>query len=117
MSMGPDTIRREYINGIIILHPVGRIDSANAAAFEGALVKTAEDSGPVLVVVNLAQVPEIGATGLRALLMAAKKARAARSRIVLAAASPPVRDALAGGGVLSLFETHPSVEAALAGVR
>lgn len=117
MSIGPDTIRREYINGIIILHPVGRIDSANAAAFEGALVKVVEDGAPVLAVVNLAQVPEVGATGQRALLVAAKKARAAGSRIVLAAASPPVRDALARGGVLSLFETHPSVEAAMAGLR
>lgn len=116
MSIGPDSIRREYINGIIILHPDGRIDSANAAAFEAALVKSATDGAPVLVVVNLAQVPEVGATGQRALLMAAKKARASGSRIVLAAACAPVRDALLRGGVLSLFETHPSVDAALAGL-
>lgn len=116
MTIGPDSIRRSHANGIVILHPLGRIDSASAPAFEAALVRAVTEA-PVRAVVDLAGVEEVTSTGLRALLVAAKRARAAHSRIILAAMVPAVREALAGGGVLSLFETHPSVDDAIRGVR
>ncbi|MGQ9369069.1 STAS domain-containing protein [Azospirillum sp. ST 5-10] len=105
-------IQEETRNGILVLKPAGRVDSGTAGAFEGRLVQ-AVAGGQASVVVDMAQLAYISSAGLRALLVAAKKARPAGSRIVLAAMAPSIREVFDMSGFTSLFEIHANADAAV----
>lgn len=100
-------IGEESRNGILVLKPSGRIDSGTAGAFEARLVQ-AVTPGPSKVVVDMAILSYISSAGLRALLVAAKKAKPAGSRIVLAAMSSNIREVFDMSGFSTLFEIHPN---------
>jgi anti-anti-sigma factor len=105
-------IREEIRNGIVVLRPSGRLDSGTATAFETRLVQ-AVAGARVRVVIDMAEVSAVGPAGLRALLMASKRAHAAGSRIVLAGLSPAVRKAFEVAGFTGMFAMHADVDAAL----
>lgn len=102
----------ETRNGILVLAPAGRLDSANAAAFEARLVE-AVAAGRVGVVVDLARLTVLGPAGLRAFLVAARRARPVGGRILLAGLSPSVRQVFESSGFATLFVIHPTVEEAV----
>ena len=106
-------ITEEQSGGVTVLKPAGRIDSGTAGAFEARLIK-ALGNGPNRVVVDMAQLAYISSAGLRALLVAAKKARPAGGRIALAAMAPPIREVFDLSGFSSLFEIYPDGPAAVA---
>jgi anti-anti-sigma factor len=101
------------ITGGTLLKPAGRIDSGNAAAFEAQLVQ-AVGTGGSGVVVDMAQLTYISSAGLRSLLVAAKRARPAGGRIILATMSPHIREVFDLSGFSSLFEIHADATAAVA---
>ncbi|HEY0835207.1 MAG TPA: STAS domain-containing protein [Azospirillum sp.] len=105
-------ISEETRNGILVLKPAGRVDSGTAGAFEARLVQ-AVSNGAASVVVDMAQLAYISSAGLRALLVAAKRARPAGSRIVLAAMSPAIREVFDMSGFTSLFEIHANADDAV----
>ncbi|WP_029009199.1 STAS domain-containing protein [Azospirillum halopraeferens] len=105
-------INEETRNGILVLKPAGRVDSGTAGAFETRLVQ-AVNAGQASVVVDMAQLAYISSAGLRALLVAAKRARPAGSRIVLAAMSASIREVFDMSGFTSLFEIHTNADAAI----
>ena len=106
-------IDEERHGDVLILRPVGRIDSATARAFEARLLDAVEP-GPSRLVVDLGALTLMTEAGLRALLTAARRAKPAGSRVVLAAPPPAARARLAASGLSSLFECHDSVPAAVA---
>lgn len=105
-------MREETRNGVVVLHPAGRIDSGTAVAFEKRIAQTVA-GGKVRIVIDMGGVSGVGSAGLRSLLMASKRAHAGGSRIVLAGLSPAVRQAFDTSGFTGLFAMHADVEAAL----
>lgn len=85
----------------------GRLDALSAPALEAAL-QTAMAGGVARVVLNLAAMEYISSAGLCVILGAAKRMQKAEGKLVLAAASPQVRQVfdMAGlGAVIPIFET------------
>lgn len=105
-------ITEEQNSGVAVLKPAGRIDSATAGEFEKRLVAAVGNSNRV--VVDMAQLGYISSAGLRALLVAAKKARPGGGRIALAAMAPAIREVFDLSGFSSLFEIFPDGTAAVA---
>jgi len=105
-------IRQETRNSVLVLTPTGRIDSGTAAAFEARLSQ-AVAGGKAKVVIDMSELGHVGSTGLRALLLSAKKARTAGSRIVLAGLPSIVRPVFAASGFADLFAIHPDVDTAV----
>lgn len=105
-------ISEETKNGILLLKPAGRVDSGSCGAFEQRLVQ-AVTPGPASVVVDMTQLTYMSSAGLRALLVAAKKAKPAGSRIVLAAMAPTIREVFDMSGFSTLFEIHANPDDAV----
>lgn len=74
---------------VVILSPAGRIDNDTSPGFQTRLLD-AVGKGPVLV--DLAAVEYISSAGLRALMMAAKQAKTANTKVVVAGLQPVVKE-------------------------
>ena len=98
-------------DGHVIVALRGELDVLDAAGVAGALAAVTA-RGP-RVIVDLAGLRFIDASGLAALLRARKHARRAEGDLLLAAPQPRVLEVLAVTGLLDLFSVHPSVEEAV----
>jgi anti-sigma B factor antagonist len=107
-------ITEETRGGVTIVKPIGRIDSATSAEFETRLVEAVVGRGKASVVVDMTALTYISSAGLRALLVAAKKAKPTGSRVVLAAMAPTIREVFDMSGFSALFEIHAAPDAAVA---
>lgn len=76
---------------IVVLRPVGRIDTDTYAGFQSTLLE-ALGSGEVPVLLDFSRVEYISSAGLRALLMASQKSKAANGRLTVAALTPMVKE-------------------------
>ena len=101
------------IEGPAVFSPTGRIDGTNASGVERALVALMDSTGPDLVF-NLASVDYLSSAGLRVVLVAAKKARAAGGRTVLCGATPAVHEVLKMSGFDRILEIAPTLDEARA---
>ena len=99
----------------VIIDVRGRVDSNTARAFEEKLLGAVVPADPALVV-DCTQLDYISSAGLRVMLMAAKKVRAAKGRLALCGLRPHVREVFDVSGFSSLFLIHPARDAALAAV-
>ncbi len=77
-------VAEERDGGALVLLPVGRLDSANARSFE-SLVMERVDGGEKQLVVDFSRLNFISSSGMRVLLMAAKKLHATQGKLVLCA--------------------------------
>jgi anti-anti-sigma factor len=75
--------------GIVVLSPVGRIDNDTSAAFQQKLLGSIA-GGAVLV--DFSAVEFISSAGLGALMTAAKQAKAANGKVVVAGLRPVVQE-------------------------
>ncbi len=102
----------------IVLSPVGRIDHASAAAFREALLAQMGtcSAGQDLVVLDLSGVPYMASSGLRALVVASKQAKAQGGRLVAAALQPLVKEIFQISRFTLVFTVFPSVRDALAAI-
>ena len=105
-------IQEQRQGNIIVLSPVGRLDSISCRDFEGRLLGALNDSGAVLV--DCAAMEYISSAGLRVLLVAAKQARAANGQLVLAALRENPREVFDISGFSAIFTIHNTVADALA---
>ena len=111
MELGP----RRFAE-TVVLSPVGRIDYATAEGFKTALLTQLERcaTGRDRVVLDLGGVEYIASVGLRALMLAARQAKAQEATLVLAALQPLVREVFEISRFTLLFSVFPSVRDALA---
>jgi len=89
--------------------PAGRLDTFSVPAFEAALNENL-DAGRSRLIVDLADVTYVSSSGLRALLSARRRARAAGGDVVLCGMAPRVREIFEMVGFVSLFSIVPSVQ-------
>lgn len=97
----------------LVLELSGRIDSNTAAHFEKHLIGSIE-AGEVDLVADFAGVDFVSSAGLRVMLMAAKRIKAAKGRLFLCGLSDSITKVFEVSGFLSIFIIHPSRQDALA---
>ncbi len=96
-----------------IVRPVGRLDSASSPELERAVLERLE-AGCQRLVFDLTGLDYVSSAGLRVILLAGKKLRAAQGKLVLAGMREAVRDVFEMSGFLTLFAVAPSLDEALA---
>lgn len=103
----------EHTQGnVIILEPVGRLDSLSCREFEARLLAALDQCGAV--VVDCTALDYISSAGLRALLVAAKRNRTSGGRLALAMLRDSIREVFDVSGFTTIFAIHPTVTAAVA---
>ena len=94
----------------------GRVDSSTAGAFEAALLAALDESGHRMVL-DCAALEFLSSAGLRALLVAMKKANAAHGDMVMCGVPERIREVLEVSGFtrfLKLFAAADEARASLA---
>jgi anti-anti-sigma factor len=106
-------IREERGDGVLIVAPLGRVDSTTSEELERSLLRRLEQ-GEQRLVLDLAGVEYISSAGLRVLLMLAKRLRQPPSGLVLCSLADGVRQVFELAGFIPLFAVEASRERALA---
>ena len=101
--------------GVVVVAPVGRIDSTTSDRLEQHLL-TLVAAGERKVVVDFAGVEYISSAGLRVMLALAKKMKDARGHVALCAMGEPVKMVFSLAGFLPLFAVDLTRDAAVARV-
>ena len=101
--------------GVVVVAPVGRIDSTTSDRLEQHLL-TLVAAGERRIVVDFAGVEYISSAGLRVMLALAKKMKDARGLVALCGMGEPVKMVFSLAGFLPLFAVDGSRDAAVARV-
>ena len=96
-----------------IVRPKGRLDGTTGILFEQD-VQQEIDAGHTELVVDMSQLEYISSAGLRALLVVAKKLKAAGGRMALCALRKPVKEIFDVTGYTTLLDVFPTKDAATA---
>ena len=107
-------IAEDRAGGRLVLAPRGRLDAHTAPEF-GATVSGRIDSGETRVLIDLGEIEYISSDGLRALLVAGKKAQGLGGDVALCTLRAQVREVLEVAGFLALFPIHDNRAAAVGG--
>jgi anti-anti-sigma factor len=105
-------IHQDREGGVLVVAPVGRVDSTTSEALEQALT-TALDQGERQVVVDFEGVGYISSVGLRVLLVVAKRMRERQGTLVLCAMGDAVRQVFDLAGFLPLFAVERTRDLAI----
>ncbi|MFD0669000.1 STAS domain-containing protein [Ramlibacter sp. MAHUQ-53] len=108
-------LHQETRGDITILRPVGRLDSATSPELERVVLERIE-AGCTRLVFDLSDMDYVSSAGLRVILLAGKKLRAAQGRLALSGMRDMVRDVFEMSGFLKLFVVTPGIDTALASV-
>ncbi|MBK7895389.1 MAG: STAS domain-containing protein [Anaerolineaceae bacterium] len=95
----------ESMKRVELITVTGRIDSSNAAEFEGGL-KELTSNGRANLVLNLSGVTYMSSAGLRALVSTLKECKKRSGDMRLAAPSERVAEVLTLAGLDSLFQMY-----------
>jgi stage II sporulation protein AA (anti-sigma F factor antagonist) len=109
-------IAEERAPRVLVVAPVGRLDSVSATELERHLMSRI-DAGERRLVIDLAAVEYISSAGLRVLLLAARRLREPPSALVLCGMGPSVRTVLELAGFVPLFAIEPARVQALERLR
>lgn len=101
----------QYADAFVLI-PVGRIDQSTAPDFQSALLDVVGEGG-ACVVVDFSDVSYISSVGLRALMIAAKQAKAKNMAIAVAGLSPSVNEVFEISRFNFVVRIFDSVTAAL----
>lgn len=102
----------------LVLKPAGRIDHANADAFQTKLMPVLAQcaAGKDRLVFDFSDVDYISSAGLRVLMLAAKQAKAQGGTIVMSGLRPLVAEIFDISRFTMVFTIKPSLREALAEV-
>ncbi len=103
-------------NDVVILGLTGRLDASNAGALEQKMLSLI-DGGTQRFVVDARDLDYISSAGLRVLLVAAKRLKAVKGTVALAALKDHIKEVFDVAGFSSVFPIHPHRDAALAALR
>lgn len=104
---------------IVALRASGRIDHQSADAFQKALEPYLANcaAGGDALVIDMARVDYVSSVGLRVLLVASKRAAAAKGKIAVAAMQATVAEVFRISRFDSILPAYDTVDAAIAGLR
>ena len=105
-------VEHTLINNVILLRPLGRIDSSTSSSFEEQCLKLI-GSESQKTVIDLSGVDYVSSAGLRALLISAKKAKAIGGALTLCGPQGSVREVISLSGFDSLLGAHETVAEAI----
>ncbi len=105
-------IEAAELNGITIIPLEGRLDGNNAAVAEQAFLKLLNE-GKQQFIFDFSGLQYISSAGLRVILVAAKKLRASKGRMICAALGEQVYDVFEMSGFTTILEMAASKEEAL----
>jgi anti-anti-sigma factor len=106
-------ITDQLANGVSILSIHGRIDAATADQLKDKLLATIGDR-PVRLVLDFAQVEYISSSGLRVLIVAAKRVAAVRGKMLFCGMAGLVREVFELAGFTAVAPFFLDCDAALA---
>jgi anti-sigma B factor antagonist len=105
----------ETSDGILVVSPVGRVDSGTAGTLEKRLLERLAQ-GERRVVIDLGDVSYISSAGLRVLLLILNKLKALGGRLALCSMGHSVREVFELAGFTTIFVIEGSRELARARV-
>jgi len=108
-------VAEERDGAALVLLPVGRLDSANARSFE-SIVMERVDGGEQRLLVDFSRLNFISSSGMRVLLMAAKKLHASQGKLVLCAMPDHIQEVFRISGFDQIIPIRDTRESALAEV-
>jgi anti-sigma B factor antagonist len=111
-------IGEQLEDGILVLRPVGRLNNDSSPDFQARLLALVDSNDAV--VIDLVSVEYISSAGLRALMMASRRAKARGGRIAVANLSPLVKEVFTISRfdqVVPVFESAADARAAMHSTR
>lgn len=108
-------IGEEQRGDVILLAPEGRLDSNTAPALETRLMERIKNGGTRLVV-DFSQLDYISSAGLRVLLMAAKRLKAAKGSLALCSMKEHIYKVFKISGFLPILTVVDDTDAAISAV-
>lgn len=105
-------LEQERRDDILILRPRGRLDSSSSPELERMVTEQLE-TGTQRVVFDLSALDYISSAGLRVVLLAGKKLRASKGKLVLVGLSDMVREVFDMSGFLTLFAVTNTLDEGL----
>ena len=100
-------ISEEKANNIVTLVLKGRLDASTSTQFETKLIGCI-DKGEKRFIIDFADLDYISSSGLRVLLMGAKRLRETSGKIVIASPQPHVKDVFDIAGFTAIFPIFSS---------
>lgn len=96
----------------IVFKITGRIDASTSSEFEQIIFKALEEKKP-LVLLSCADLEFISSSGLRVLLMAAKRLKSTDRLFGICGLNPSIREVFDVSGFSNLFNMYDSAEDAI----
>ena len=106
-------VAEERNDAVLVLSPVGRLDSGNARSFE-SVVMAHVSSGERRLVVDFSRLDFISSSGMRVLLIAAKALKVGEGTLVLCSMKNHIEEVFRISGFDRIIPVKDSREAALA---
>lgn len=105
-------LEQEHRDDILILRPVGRLDSSSSPELERVLSEQLA-AGTLRLVFDFSALDYISSAGLRVVLLAGKKLRASRGKLALVGLQDMVREVFDMSGFLALFTVTSTLDEGL----
>ena len=106
-------VAEERDSGTLVLLPIGRLDSANARAFESIIMDHISD-GEQHLIVDFSRLDFISSSGMRVLLIAAKNLKESTGELVLCEMQDHIHQVFLISGFDQIIPIRDSRQAAMA---
>ena len=106
-------VAEERYGDVLVLVPIGRLDSANAASFE-SVVMDHVGKGARRLIVDFSRLDFVSSSGSRVLLIAAQALKAEGGTLVLCSMKDHINEVFQVSGFSQIIPVTDSREAALA---
>lgn len=102
-------LETQTVDGVLVLHPVGRLDSTSSPELERVLTENLE-AGAKRLLFDFSDLDYISSAGLRVVLLAGKRLRAVQGKMALVGMRDVVREVFEMSGFLNLFAVSDTVQ-------
>ena len=112
-SLEPMKITRNKQSGVMVLAPDGRLDIVESPKFEEAVLEVIA-GGDTRLVLDMSAVPYVSSSGLRVIVLGAKKASEAGGGFAVSSPQVIVKKVFQAAGMQNLFKTFDALDEAVA---